>query len=124
MEDVDLLKLLLEDDPVIGTAQLRPALVLCVIEELCRCAWLGRLRCICGADGLGGSAGGEEERSPVACSPEGARRATGNGRAPLRGVEGVVVGTTSSLALLGHWWLLPEGPAGAVVDGEDWCFVW
>ena len=41
-----------------------------------------------------------------------------------RGVDGVVEGTTSSLALLGHWWLLPEGPSGAVVDGEDWCFVW
>ena len=46
------------------------------------------------------------------------------GRAPLRGAEGVVVGTTSSLALLGHWWLLPEGPSGAMVDGEDWCLVW
>ena len=32
-----------------------------------------------------------------------------------RGVDGVVEGTTSALALLGHWWLLVEGPAGAVV---------
>jgi len=38
---------------------------------------------------------------------------------PCRGVDDVVECTTSSLAVLGHWWLLPEGPAGAggVVGG-------
>ena len=57
---------------------------------MCRWDWWGRLRCICGAYELKGSAGREEERLPVACSPKSARRATGNGRAPGAGEEGLV----------------------------------
>jgi hypothetical protein len=116
-------------------------------EELCRWAWWGRLRCICRAYELGGSAGGEEGRIPVACSPKSARRATGNGRTPAAGEEGLAwkyggseggwsVGLVSlrspprTSCRWGRWVLtggfMAIGRAGGTLVGAGWggVFLW
>ena len=38
---------------------------------------------------------------------------------PCWGVDDVVAGTIGSFALLGCWWLLPEGPAEALEMRAD-----